>query len=54
MTLALPATEAAGFIDLEGPGWGSAEQSFAWTKRSPNDAYPEREVTEEEIARLLG
>jgi microcystin degradation protein MlrC len=47
-------TEAAGFIDLGGPGWGSAEQSFSWKKRSPNDAYPEREVTGNEIAGLLG
>jgi microcystin degradation protein MlrC len=35
-------TEAAGFIDLDGPGWGSAAQDYVWKKRNPADTYPHR------------
>ncbi|HET9661014.1 MAG TPA: M81 family metallopeptidase [Thermomicrobiales bacterium] len=35
-------TDAAGFIDLDGPGWGQAAPAYAWKKRNPADAYPHR------------
>jgi microcystin degradation protein MlrC len=35
-------TEAAGFIDLDGPGWGQAARDYEWKKRNPADAYPHR------------
>jgi microcystin degradation protein MlrC len=45
--------EAVGFVDLGGPGWGGAEATHAWVKRSPTDAYPDRPVAAAEIRRLL-
>lgn len=35
-------TEASGFIDLDGPGWGQAAREYQWNKRNPADAYPHR------------
>ena len=45
--------DAAGFVDLVGPGWGGAEATYPWRKRSPADAYPDRAVSADEIRRLL-
>jgi microcystin degradation protein MlrC len=46
-------TEAAGFIDLDGPGWGHAAPEYAWKKRDPADAYPHRSFDGVSIDELM-
>jgi microcystin degradation protein MlrC len=47
-------TEAAGFIDLAGPGWGNAGDDPSWRHFPRPRKYPTDDVTDEEIAAILG
>jgi microcystin degradation protein MlrC len=46
--------DAAGFIDLQGPGWGNAEEDSDWRRYPRPRQYPIDDVTDEEIRALLG
>ena len=46
-------TDAAGFIDLQGPGWGNAEEDSDWRRYPRPRQYPVDDVTDDEILTLL-
>ncbi len=46
-------TDAAGFIDLQGPGWGNAEEDADWRRYPRPRQYPVDDVTDDEIRTLL-
>ncbi|MCC6704624.1 MAG: M81 family metallopeptidase [Thermomicrobiales bacterium] len=46
-------TEAAGFIDLAGPGWGNAGNDSSWRSYPRPRQYPTDDVTDEEILAIL-
>jgi microcystin degradation protein MlrC len=46
-------TVSAGFIDLQGPGWGNAEEDNNWRRYPRPRQYPIDEVTDDEIRTLL-
>jgi len=45
--------DAAGFIDLDAPGWGRTIPSYAWQRRPPTRVYPKADVSDAEIQALL-
>jgi microcystin degradation protein MlrC len=47
-------TEAAGFIDLQGPGWGNAGDDPGWRSGPRPRTFPTDDVTEQEIEAILG
>ncbi|MCA9858567.1 MAG: M81 family metallopeptidase [Thermomicrobiales bacterium] len=46
-------TGAAGFIDLDGPGWGSTAGDYAWRKRDPAQSYPLNQFEGADIEDLM-
>ncbi len=46
-------TDAAGFIDLDGPGWGSTARDYAWRKRNPAQSYPLNQFEGADIEDLI-
>jgi microcystin degradation protein MlrC len=46
-------TDAVGFVDLQGPGWGNAEEDSYWRRYPRPRQYPVDDVTDDEIKTLL-
>ena len=46
-------SEAIGFIDLDGPGWGSTAKNYQWSKRNPENTYPSPTFKERSFSELI-
>lgn len=45
--------QAAGFVDLGGPGWGNAAATYDWRKRPAERVFPHDELTDDEMRAIL-
>jgi microcystin degradation protein MlrC len=46
-------TQAVGFVDLAGPGWGNAAATYEWRQRPAARVFPGDELSDEEVRALL-
>ncbi|MEA2530780.1 MAG: hypothetical protein QOG89_2424 [Thermomicrobiales bacterium] len=46
-------TQAVGFVDLGGPGWGNAAATYEWRQRPAARVFPCDELSDEEVRALL-